>query len=53
MDAVEDGENAQWLIAEKEYDLLILDWILPNISGIELCQYARQQGKAFPILILT
>lgn len=53
VDAVEDGEDAQWLIAEKEYDLLILDWMLPNVSGIELCQYARQQGKAFPILILT
>lgn len=53
VDAVEDGEDAHWLIEEKEYDLLILDWMLPNMSGIELCQYARQQGKAAPILILT
>jgi CheY-like chemotaxis protein len=29
VDAVEDGETALWLIKEKDYDLLILDWMLP------------------------
>ncbi|MBX9257049.1 response regulator, partial [Desmonostoc muscorum CCALA 125] len=31
VDGVKDGETAQWLLAEKEYDLLILDWMLPRI----------------------
>lgn len=53
IDGVEDGETACWLLGEKEYDLLILDWMLPNLSGIELCHYARQEGKTSPILILT
>lgn len=53
VDGVEDGEIAQWLIAQKEYDLLILDWMLPNVSGIQLCQQYRQAGKTSPVLILT
>jgi DNA-binding response OmpR family regulator len=53
VDAVEKGETAQWLLSEKTYDLLILDWMLPQISGIELCRYVRQTGQASPILMLT
>jgi len=34
VDAIEDGETAQWLMSEKDYDLLILDWMLPTISGL-------------------
>ncbi len=37
VDGVKDGETAQWLLSEKEYDLLILDWMLPHISGVNLC----------------
>ena len=36
VDGVEDGDTARWLIAEKDYDLLILDWLLPGMSGVEL-----------------
>jgi OmpR-family two-component system manganese-sensing response regulator len=53
VDGVENGETACWLLNEKEYDLLILDWMLPDISGIDLCHYARRNGKASPILMLT
>jgi DNA-binding response OmpR family regulator len=53
VDGVEDGKTASWLLHEKEYDLLIFDWMLPDISGIELCHQARQTGKAAPILMLT
>lgn len=53
VDAVEDGETAQWLISQKDYDLLILDWMLPKISGISLCQGYRQTGKTAPVLMLT
>jgi len=53
VDAVEDGDTALWLLGEKDYDLLILDWMLPGNSGIQLCQQYRQAGKAAPILILT
>lgn len=53
VDAVESGETAQALMTDREYDLLILDWMLPKISGIELCQYYRKAGKAAPVLFLT
>ncbi|MEO1186014.1 MAG: response regulator transcription factor, partial [Cyanobacteria bacterium J06636_27] len=53
VDAVEDGDTAQWLITQKEYDLLILDWMLPNMSGIALCRQYRQAGKTAPVLMLT
>jgi two-component system, OmpR family, manganese sensing response regulator len=53
VDGVEDGKTAQWLMGEKDYDLLILDWMLPDVSGIELCRYYRQAGQSAPILMLT
>ncbi|NMG09728.1 two-component system response regulator RppA [Brasilonema sp. UFV-L1] len=53
VDGVEDGEIAQWLLSQKEYDLLILDWMLPTISGLSLCRQYRQAGKTAPVLILT
>lgn len=53
VDGVADGETAQWLISEKDYDLLILDWMLPGMSGVEICQKYRVMGKASPILMLT
>lgn len=53
VDGVGDGETAEWLLTEKEYDLLILDWMLPVISGIQLCQKYRRSGKTSPVLLLT
>ncbi|MUG92045.1 response regulator [Scytonema sp. UIC 10036] len=53
VDSTEDGETAQWLIEQRDYDLLILDWMLPKISGVSLCQQYRQAGKTAPVLILT
>ncbi|WAL60650.1 two-component system response regulator RppA [Thermocoleostomius sinensis] len=53
VDGVNDGETAQWLISEKEYDLLILDWMLPQISGLNLCKRYRALGKVSPVLMIT
>lgn len=53
VDAVADGETASWLLREREYDLLILDWMLPKVSGVDLCQQYRQAGKTAPVLFLT
>ena len=44
VDAIAESETAQWLMAQKDYDLLILDWMLPQISGVALCQQYRQSG---------
>ncbi|ABA21070.1 two component transcriptional regulator, winged helix family [Trichormus variabilis ATCC 29413] len=53
VDTAEDGEIAEWLISQKDYDLLILDWMLPTISGLSLCRQYRCSGKTAPILMLT
>jgi len=49
------GEEAELLIAEEKPDLIILDWMLPTFSGVELCRRirARQETRAIPILMLT
>lgn len=53
VDGVDDGEIAQWLLSKKEYDLLILDWMLPTISGLSLCHQYRLIGKSAPVLMLS
>ncbi|MBE9098654.1 two-component system response regulator RppA [Vacuolonema iberomarrocanum] len=53
VDAAENGETAQWLLGEKTYDLLVLDWMLPDVEGVQLCQHYRQSGHGSPVLLLT
>lgn len=52
-DCITDGRTAEWLIGDRDYDLLILDWMLPEVSGISICSQYRKLGKASPVLILT
>lgn len=53
VDGVANAETAEWLVGEKDYDLLILDWMLPGSSGVELCGFYRHTGKTAPVLMLT
>lgn len=53
VDGTQEGETAQWLFFQKEYDLLILDWMLPDISGLSLCHQYRHSGKSAPVLMLS
>jgi diguanylate cyclase (GGDEF)-like protein len=48
-----DGEIAWDLIKSFEYDLILLDVILPKLDGISLCRQLRSQGYHMPILLLT
>jgi len=48
-----DGLKGQTLLHQSTYDLLILDWMLPGMSGLELCRLLRQQGDTTPVLFLT
>lgn len=53
VDVVHDGQMG-WEFAESAaYDLIILDVMLPRLTGIEFCQRLRQQGKTTPVLMLT
>jgi len=53
VDAAADGEEGLYQGLEVPYDVAIIDLGLPKLSGIEVIQQLRAQGKDFPILILT
>ncbi|HYX09404.1 MAG TPA: response regulator transcription factor, partial [Bacteroidales bacterium] len=38
---------------EGDYDLLLIDWMIPGISGIEVCRQIRKSGSEVPIILLT
>ncbi len=48
-----DGENALKLIREQYFDLIILDLMLPGISGWDVLRLARNEGKVFPVILLS
>jgi len=48
-----DGERGYWLLKEKKPDLVILDLMLPKMSGYDLCRKVRDEGITTPILMLT
>jgi two-component system, OmpR family, phosphate regulon response regulator PhoB len=49
------GEEALYLISDEKPDLILLDWMLPGISGIEVCRLirARPEARDIPIIMLT
>ena len=53
VDYTQDGETAWEFLQAFDYDLLILDVILPKLDGISLCRRLRAHGYRIPILILT
>ena len=55
VDWVEDGETA-WDYLQtipQRYEIAILDWMLPKLSGLELCKRLRAQKNQLPIMLLT
>lgn len=48
-----DGYEAMENLRFSEYDIIMLDWQLPGITGIEICKQFRQGGGKTPILMLT
>src|SRR2546430_17708602 len=55
VETVARGDEADLLLKERSPDLVILDWMLPGLSGIELCRRlrARPATKRLPIIMLT
>jgi len=55
VETVARGDEADVLLRERTPDLVILDWMLPGLSGIELCRRlrARPETKLLPIIMLT
>jgi two-component system, OmpR family, manganese sensing response regulator len=53
VDIAHDGDTGSLFASQKQYDLMILDWMLPHKTGLEICQELRSQGNTTPVLFLT
>ena len=48
-----DGSKGFELIQNQKFDLILLDWILPKINGLDLCKAIRIKDQTTPIIFLT
>jgi len=53
IEVADNGQTGLQFAEKNTYDLLILDWMLPIHSGVEICQILRAKGNQTPVLILT
>jgi two-component system, OmpR family, copper resistance phosphate regulon response regulator CusR len=53
VDTAQDGNLGLELALTNEYDAILLDWMIPGNSGIEVCRQIRKQNKNTPIIFLT
>ena len=52
-DVAGKGEEALWMAAAVEYDAIVLDVMLPGLSGFDACRLLRERGVWAPVLMLT
>ncbi len=52
-DVAGKGEDALWMAAAVEYDAIVLDVMLPGVSGFDACRLLRERGVWAPVLMLT
>lgn len=53
VEVVHSGTDAINYLRVSNYDLIILDWMLPGQTGIEVCRFHRDRGDVTPVLMLT
>jgi two-component system copper resistance phosphate regulon response regulator CusR len=55
IDTADNGKKGLQLALEnlEEYDVILLDWMLPGLNGIEICRTIRKENKTVPIIFLT
>ena len=53
VDVANDGTIGNRLAVQGDYDLLVLDWMLPSVSGVEICQQVRSRSSLTPVRFLT
>lgn len=53
VDVAEEGTKGLELALVNDYDLLLLDWMVPGVSGLEICRQFRKEGRSAPIIFLT
>ena len=53
VDVAANGTDGLWAAAENPYDAVVLDLMLPDVPGIDICRQLRERGLRVPVLMLT
>jgi len=53
VDAVANGEQALRSLCTHDYDVMVIDWIMPKVSGIDVVRELRRCGSRLPVLMLS
>jgi two-component system, OmpR family, copper resistance phosphate regulon response regulator CusR len=53
VDTAQDGASGLETALTNDYDIILLDWMIPGISGIEVCRQIRKENNSVPIIFLT
>src|SRR5262245_57717271 len=53
VDTAKDGREGLWLATENEYDVIVLDLMLPEIDGLTVLRTLREKGRTTHVLILS
>lgn len=53
VDIADNGIRGLEMSLSNEYDIILLDWMIPGINGIEVCRQMRKENLAVPIIFLT
>jgi len=53
VDVALDGEEGLYRARSQPYDLILLDWMVPGLSGLEVLRILRAEGQVVPVIIIT
>ncbi len=53
LEVVNSGEDAIQMLESFEFDVIVLDWGLPGVTGVDVCRHYRKSGGQSPIMFLT
>ena len=53
VDVANNGREGLSMALTSDYDLLIVDWLLPGLSGVEVCRQFRKESSEIPVIFLT
>lgn len=53
VDGAPDGKEAVQMAAQNDYDLILMDWYMPNMLGIDAVRAIRESGNKVPIIMVT
>ena len=53
VELAQDGETALHRVSREQFDVVVLDWMMPGLSGLKVVKSIREHGIATPVLLLT